>query len=106
MSKYHYPVGIVHIYPAYAHHDTIFIVGNWLALCNLMLMMFKALLRGQSKATVWASDGEGYEIWIKKVESGWDTPVWKNLVSHYQADWISHDGIEPYSLFESKRRSR
>lgn len=103
--KYYHPVGIVQVYPAHSHHEPVIIIANWLALINLILMLLKALIRNQSEATVWASDGEGYGIMIKKVPPGWDTPVWKNLQNHYQADWISKNGISPYSLFDIKKES-
>lgn len=97
------PQGIIQVYPAYSHHDEVVIIANKEALENLQQAIQKALEVDKSSASVWASDGEGYEILIKKVDSGWDNPIWSKLPNHYTAEWINKEcELSPMEFYLSE----
>ena len=109
-KKYPNPIGTMQIYPAYDQHSSVQILGCWKAILNLIWMLLKALVRGRSEATVWASDGEGYSIQILKVSdetvevNGFPkNPIWDNVNHHYQDDYISDCGFDPQWLFVSQK---
>lgn len=60
------------------------------ALANLTNAIAEAIVKGKSQAEVWASDGEGYSIRIKRVEDELDNKAWNQLPNHYTAEWHFH----------------
>lgn len=91
VKEHNLPKGIIQVYPAYDHHSEVVIIGNKEALENLTQALKEAIENGKSQASVWASDGEGYDILIKQVDDGWDNKIWNKLPPHYTADWINKD---------------
>jgi hypothetical protein len=104
-EKYPMPEGTIQIYPAYEFHGEVVIIATKEALENLKQAITKALEGGKSSANVWASDGEGYQILIKKVDSDWNNPVWDKLPSHYSCEWINKKcEIDPTTFYLSEEK--
>ncbi|MFP7169500.1 hypothetical protein [Terribacillus halophilus] len=58
----------VQVYAQHRHHDPAFIIGNAEGLRALIRALETALETGCGHATVFPSDGEGYDVLIKKLE--------------------------------------
>lgn len=58
----------LHIYAQHSPHDGGVIAGNKLALLELKRAIDKALKEGESEGDFTASDGEGYDLSVVKIE--------------------------------------
>lgn len=59
----------LHIYAQHSPHDDAAIVGNKLALTELRRAIDEALEEHESEGYVIASDGEGYEVYVVRIEN-------------------------------------
>ncbi|HLR68659.1 MAG TPA: hypothetical protein VK105_16295 [Virgibacillus sp.] len=58
----------LHVYAQDFPHDGSVITGNKLALLELKRAIDEALKEGESEGNFTASDGEGYELYVVKIE--------------------------------------
>ncbi|RPF49532.1 hypothetical protein EDD75_0348 [Thermodesulfitimonas autotrophica] len=80
---------VLHIYAQTSHHDDAFIVGNRQGLLALRRAIDAALESGQSKDSVFVSDGEGFDVYVILQEGDLQSPGWIAAAVPYTAEWAA-----------------
>ncbi|MDQ0245320.1 hypothetical protein J2S09_002897 [Bacillus fengqiuensis] len=95
---------LCHIYGQQMWHDDAFIVGNVTALRELKDAIESALKYGESKATLFPSDGEGYHLYISCLDSECEDKDWQDLqLPYHDRECYVPDNereTEPYKLLK------
>jgi len=88
-------IPLLHIYGQAAWHDEVRIIGNKDGLLALRNAITKALnsTEGNGVASVYASDGEGYEAGVLLNDSGWQGPFWYCVGLPYTKDYTTEEVI-------------
>lgn len=78
-------IPLLHIHPQHHEHDAAFVIGSAGALAALRDAIDKAILSGQSRASVMATDGEGYEAIVVRCDDGWNDKkgYWRHCLMPY-----------------------
>ena len=76
-------IPLVHVFPQQGNHSEAILVGNIEGLKLLKDALEKAIADGESAAVVFATDGEGYNLCVKREDAKWDTDGWRRLAMSY-----------------------
>ncbi len=74
---------VLKIFSSGQWHDPIRIIGNKKALQELIINLQSAIDLGESESEFLESDGEGYSVISKLLDSDFNSPNWDSLPTHY-----------------------
>lgn len=93
---------LLHIYAQEIWHDDVFIVASRDALYNLQAAINDAMLKGSARFGAFASDGEGYSIYVILLDED-RRDSWNSLRLPYTDECAidrRDDRVHPYDLIE------
>ena len=79
---------VLHVYPQGAWHDDVLIAGNRQALEALRDVVTRALEQGPDAfETVFAADGEGYRVVVRRMGEPVEDPEWQSMRLPYTEEY-------------------
>lgn len=88
----------LHVFGQWCGHDAVYVVGNLDALLALRKAVDEALNSGVGATEVFAADGEGFEVYVARVDSSTEWESSKRPYHGEDAVDRREDAVHPSSI--------